>query len=423
MAFPRFIKRELKELLSRSIFGQAYRALGIKAQLELCQFVAQEQSELSVEELLEKYLLSAVLEIRSIHGLKDVVLSDQEVRGVYELLSGGPGQDQDLGEVVQAVSLEQFFAALARYTQGDACFRSRHRIYLIFDDTLLRKTGKQMAHIHHLFDTCHRCYVLGYHSVVLYVVIGPKASEEFVLQHDVPLYPQPRPKGYQSPTDKYGLAIGFLKWLHQRTTERHLDLCDAIVLFDRWYLGSRMTQACAALGMTWVAQSKSTFVYYVQGERFTASELIECVLRNGKLKVCDLGRSRYTYYTVVARSPTFGRVRLVVWYREHSQAKTETRKCKLLVCNNITTRFNAIKTIRAYRVRWRVEVMFRTAKQLCRLAHFHQTDAAAIINSLSVAYLTFNVFSHAWHTYGKRAGAQTIGQMAKQLKYALLKAA
>ena len=423
MAFPRFIKRELKELLSRSMFGRAYRALGIKEQLELCRFVAQEQSELSIEELLEKYLLSAVLEVRSIHGLKDVVLSDQEVRGVYELLSGGPGQDQDLGEVLQAVSLKQFFAALAQYSQGDACFRSRHRIYIIFDDTLLRKTGKQMAHIHQLFDTCQGCYVLGYHSAVMYVVIGPKGSEEFVLEHDVPLYPQPRPKGYQSPTDKYGLAIGFLKWLQQRTKERHLGLSDAIVLFDRWYLGSRMTQACAALDMTWVAQSKSTFGYYVQGQRFTASELIEWVLRNGKLRVCALGRSDSTYYTGGAQSPTFGMVRLVVWDREHSQAKTEKRKCNLLVCNNLTTRFNAIKIIRADTIRWRVEVMFRTAKQLCRLGHFHQTDEVAIINSLSVAYLTFNVFSHAWHTSGKRAGAQTIGQMAKQLKYALLKAA
>ena len=61
MSFHRFIKHELKELLSQSLFGRAYRALGIKEQLELCRFVAQEQSELSIEELLEKYLLSAVL--------------------------------------------------------------------------------------------------------------------------------------------------------------------------------------------------------------------------------------------------------------------------------------------------------------------------------------------------------------------------
>ena len=45
MSFHRFIKHELKELLSGSLFGRASRALGIKEQLELCGFVAQEQSE------------------------------------------------------------------------------------------------------------------------------------------------------------------------------------------------------------------------------------------------------------------------------------------------------------------------------------------------------------------------------------------
>jgi len=116
-------------------------------------------------------------------------------------------------------------------------------------------------------------------------------------------------------------------------------------------------------------------------------------------------------------------VRLVGWERTDSHAKTEARKCKVLVGNNLPPRFPAIKIIRAYRVRGRGEVVFRTAKQLCRLGHFHQTDEVAICNSLSVAYLTFNIFAVAWRTSGRRRGFRTRGQRANHRKYNLLAAA
>ena len=414
------LKRALKDIISQSEFGRAYRRLRITQQLQVCQIVSEEQAALSIGELLEKYMLGAVLQINSIHGLKEVLLSDGDTRKLYELLRGGPSQNQDLGEVLQAVSLERFFAELEKYTQADPSSQSRHRIYIIFDDTLLDKKGRKMAHIHRLFDHCKGCYVLGFHGLVMYVVIGPDAKEEFVLDHDVPLYPEHRPKGYRNPNDRYGLAAGFLEFLAQQAAKRQVSFQEVIVLFDRWYFGRRMTQACQALELSYVTQSKSPFVYDVHGQRFTASELIEWVLQHGKLQEHHIGRSCYRYYTVLAQSPTFGKVRLVVWYRQDSKAKTERRKCKVLVCNNVTCKFTAIKIIRAHRVRWRVEVMFRTAKQLCRLGEFHQTDEVAICNSLSVAYLTFKIFAWAWRTYGRRRGFQTIGQMANHLKYSLL---
>ena len=416
------LKRTLKEIISQSEFGKAYRRLRITQQLQVCQLVSEEQAALSLGELLEKYMLGAVLQITSIAGLKEVLLSEGDIRKLYELLRGGPAQKQDLGEVLQTVSLERFFAEVEQYTQADPSYQSRHRIYIIFDDTLLDKSGRKMAHIHRLFDHCKGCYVLGFHGIVMYVVIGPDAKEEFVLDHDVPFYPEHRPKGYRNPNDRYGLAAAFLEFLHQQAEKRQVSLQEVIVLFDRWYFGRRMTQACQALALTWVTQSKSTFVYYIQGQRFTASELLEWVLHQDKLQEHHLGRSCYRYYTVLAQSPTFGTVRLVVWYRQDSKAKKERRKCKLLVCNNVTCKFTAIKIIRAHRVRWRVEVMFRTAKQLFRLGEFHQTDEVAICNSLSVAYLTFNIFALAWRAYGKRKGFQTIGQMATHLKYTLLAA-
>lgn len=423
VSLKKVLKRTLREIISQSEFGRAYRRLGIFQQLQVCQLVSHEQAAFSMGELLEKYMIGAVLQIKSIQGLKEVLLSAEEIRDLYELLRGGPQHNEDLGQVLQAVSLNEFFAELDKYTQGDPSYQSRHRIYVIFDDTLLDKQGKKMAHIHRLFDHCKGAYVLGFHGLVMYVVIGPEATEEFVLDHDVPFYPEHRPKGYRNPNDRYGLAGAFLKFLHEQASQRQVSLQEVIVLFDRWYFGRRMTEICQALEMTYVTQSKSPFVYYVRGERFTASELVEWALEHDKIQEHHIGRSCYRYYTVLAQSPTFGMVRLVVWYRQDSRAKTERRKCKVLVCNNLTTRFNAIKIIRAYRMRWRVEVMFRTAKQLCRLGQFHQTDEVAICNSLSVAYLTFNIFAVAWRTYGRRKGFRTIGQMANHLKYSLLAAA
>jgi hypothetical protein len=244
------LKRALKDEIAHSEFGQAYRRLRITQQLQVCQIVSQEQAALSIEELLEKYMISAVLQITSIHGLKEVLLSDGDLRTLYELLRGGPEQNKDLGEVLQAVSLDVFFAEIEKYTHGDASYQSRHRIYIIFDDTLLAKQGQKMAHIHRLFDHCKGGDVLGFHGIVMYVVIGPDAKEEFVLDHDVPLYPEHRPKGYRNPNDRYGLAAAFLKFLHNQAARRQVSLQEIIVVFDRWYFGRRMTQTCQSLELT-----------------------------------------------------------------------------------------------------------------------------------------------------------------------------
>ena len=108
------LKRALKDMISQSEFGQAYRRLRITQQLQVCQIVSQEQAALSLGELLEKDMLGAVLQIPSIHGLKEVWLSEGDIRKLYELLRGGPAQKQDLGEVLQAVSLESFFAEVEK---------------------------------------------------------------------------------------------------------------------------------------------------------------------------------------------------------------------------------------------------------------------------------------------------------------------
>ena len=122
------LKRALQDLISQREFGQAYRRLRITQQLQGCQIVSQEQAALSLGELLEKSMIGAGLQITSIDGLKEVLLSEGDIRRLSELLRGGPTQNRDLGEVLQAVSLEVFFAEVENYTQADASYKSRHRI-------------------------------------------------------------------------------------------------------------------------------------------------------------------------------------------------------------------------------------------------------------------------------------------------------
>jgi len=104
----------LKEIISQREFGQASRRLGILQQLQGCQLVSHEQAALSMGELLEKEMIGAVLQIKSIQGLKERLLSSEEIRELYELVRDSPRQNHDLGEVLQAVSLNVFFAELEK---------------------------------------------------------------------------------------------------------------------------------------------------------------------------------------------------------------------------------------------------------------------------------------------------------------------
>jgi hypothetical protein len=252
---------------------------------------------------------------------------------------GGEASHDALNRLLIGPSLRSFLQILA------LSLVDRRKGYLVLDDVVIAKSGREIAGIKYLFSPSEGRKLLALNALVL----GWTDGKVFI-----PLtfrfWKRPAEQGSDIAFDgtrfanKIDLAIEMLHWAHAR------GFAPTAVLFDGYYLTKRTLRWLRDRQWHWVSRIKAKRCLTRKGRKFSARHwvLLSRIRRAPKLST-----------SVVATLPDWGEVRLI------KANDWPDAKPRFLVGSNPNWGRGTIE--RLYRHRWQIETTFRDGSQLLGL--------------------------------------------------------
>ena len=268
-------------------------------------------------------------------------------------------------EEVTETALHQFFQAL-RITVRDVLF-------LIVDDTLVKKTGKKIPgcgwhkdHAQNMANVFGHQWVL---SALLY--------KDFLLPLWAKLY---HPKGTQ------GCGPFQTKITLAQKIIRALALpipCKLYVLADSWYWAKTLAQVCRRCGYHMISQLKSNSVLWIHGKKTNVTSLLDLGSSFREVSLFVYGKTKTLHIArFIGDIKDLGKVAVVV-------VKEKRKKPIYLVCTNI--HLPAIDIIKYYAKRWKIEQMIKDLKQRLGFGDYQVRDLQAIQRHVALVLLSYFV--------------------------------
>jgi SRSO17 transposase len=267
-------------------------------------------------------------------------------------------------EVTETV-LHQFFQTL-RITARDVLF-------LIVDDSLVKKTGKKIPgcgwhkdHAQNMANVFGHQWVL---SALLY--------KDFLCPLWAKLY---HPKGTR------GCGPFQTKITMAQKIIRALALpipCKLYVLADSWYWAKTLVQVCRTCGYHMISQLKSNSVLWIHGKKTNVTSLLDLLSSFREVSLFVYGKTKTLRIAkFIGDIKGVGKVAVVV-------VKEKRKKPIYLVCTNI--HLPAIDIIKYYAKRWKIEQMIKDLKQRLGLGDYQVRDLQAIQRHVALVLLSYFV--------------------------------
>ena len=276
---------------------------------------------------------------------------------------------------------------LKQVGQGPKC--------MVFDDTLLEKTGKCIEKVSRMFDHVTKRYVLGFKLLLVgywdgisFIPIDFSMHRELGTNKEKPFglkkkelkkqFKKEREKGtpaYERACEADESKIDCAIKMFKRAIS--LGFIVDYVLVDSWFTCEALIAAvlgvkkCTVhlIGMYKIVKTK--FLY--QGKKLTYNQIRNIL---GKPKRC---RKLKLYY-LEAMVEYNGRTIKLFFSK-----KGVNGKWKVLVCTN--TRLSFVEMIEIYQIRWTIEVFFKESKQLLGLGKCQSNDFDAQVADATITML------------------------------------
>jgi hypothetical protein len=163
---------------------------------------------------------------------------------------------------------------------------------------------------------------------------------------------------------------------------REAGICAETATFDRWFYAVWFIQEVLALGFKRVAiKARANLRYLYRGEELTIDQLQHQVTDYRRAPGCDR-RLKFAALRVI--QPGLGRIKLV-FVREYSCEGKLTQEY-VLMCTD--PRYANHKVYRAYKLRWRIEEIYRETRQNHALESFHARNFNAIYAHVFLSFLS-----------------------------------
>ena len=268
-------------------------------------------------------------------------------------------------EEVTETALHQFFQTL-RITARDVLF-------LIVDDTLVKKTGKKIPgcgwhkdHAQNMANVFGHQWVL---SALLY--------KDFLLPLWAKLYHPKGTRGCGPFQTKIALAQKIIRALVLPIP------CKLYVLADSWYWAKTLAQVCRKCGYHMISQLKSNSVLWMDGKKTNVKSLLDLGSSYREVSLFVYGKTKTLRIArFIGDIKTFGKVAVVV-------VKEKRKKPTYLVCTNI--HLAAIDIIKYYSKRWKIEQMIKDLKQRLGFGDYQVRDLQAIQRHVALVLLSYFV--------------------------------
>jgi len=181
------------------------------------------------------------------------------------------------------------------------------------------------------------------------------------------------------PAGKLHLMLDLLR------LSREADIRAQTAVFDRWYLVPWFILAVLTLGFKRViVPAKKGFGYAYQDQTYDLPDLWALWQPNHFEAVNCRGRP-YLLLSRPAKMKDLGRVQLV-FVQVLSRKGLVVRRF-VLVCTDL--HFAPLDVLRAYKLRWRIEVCYRECKQHHGFGHFHARTFETIYGQLFLSLLAY----------------------------------
>ena len=268
-------------------------------------------------------------------------------------------------EEVTETALHQFFQTL-RITARDV-------VFLIVDDTLVKKTGKKIPgcgwhkdHAQNMANVFGHQWVL---SALLY--------KDFLLPLWAKLYHPKGTRGCGPFQTKITLAQKIIRTLVLPIP------CKLYVLADSWYWAKTLAQVCRKCGYHMISQLKSNSVLWIHGKKTNVTSLLDLVSSYREVSLFVYGKTKTLHIAkFVGDIKDLGKVAVVV-------VKQKRKKPIYLVCTNI--HLPAIDIIKYYAKRWKIEQMIKDLKQRLGFGDYQVRDLQAIQRHVALVLLSYFV--------------------------------
>jgi len=268
-------------------------------------------------------------------------------------------------EEVTETALHQFFQTL-RITARDVLF-------LIVDDTLVKKTGKKIPgcgwhkdHAQNMANVFGHQWVL---SALLY--------KDFLLPLWAKLYHPKGTRGCGPFQTKIALAQKIIRALVLPIP------CKLYVLADSWYWAKTLAQVCRKCGYHMISQLKSNSVLWIDGKKTNVKSLSDLGSSYREVSLFVYGKTKTLRIArFIGDIKTLGKVAVVV-------VKEKRKKPTYLVCTNI--HLAAIDIIKYYSKRWKIEQMIKDLKQRLGFGDYQVRDLQAIQRHVALVLLSYFV--------------------------------
>ena len=257
-------------------------------------------------------------------------------------------------------------------------------ILLVMDDTQIEKYGKKMEGRSKIFLHAEGRYSYGYSvfvATLVYRGVGIPFYQNVCLSK----------QACEELSQKYGREF------HRRTLIETAVNCinglqlpgqtPVVVLFDKYYLCSKVTNACEQRGFTYIGAVKSNRKFdYTRTVRKVGAFAEECLDNVAYWRKVSWNSKRLKLATRTGRLSKAGQVRIVFSRRE------EENGVLILATNRLN--LSAEEIVKFYRNRWSIESFFKTAKQKLGMSAFRVLKLRAIESHLYLVMFAHQLLTH-----------------------------
>lgn len=255
----------------------------------------------------------------------------------------------------------------------------REAIYLIIDDTRIKKRGKKMAAVSKIWDQKTHSFIHG-HIVVSAAIQFRGVTIPWAIELWIPKVQSGGQ--YRRLTDIAVMLINRFPQLLQTKVR---------VLFDAAYLAIHVVKACESRGFTWFSVAARNRNLFRRGKKKKIKELAPGILRYHGRRVRMKRSRRWRWMRIASAVGTLGRtgeVQLVVSKRSGPSSK----EMLSVVTNEL--KMKPREVIQTYEKRWSIEVLFKELRNSLGLGEYQVLSRTAIERHLHLSCAAHQTLTH-----------------------------
>ena len=316
--------------------------------------------------------------------------------------------------------LQQICINLFKSLNDNNLNESKVPTFLVFDDTLIAKTGKTMEGVSMVFDHTTHQFQLGYKMLLCGIVDGRSfVPLDFSLHREAHkdgsygLRPEELQRQYKTICKSNSCEAKRIEELDMSKTDEMLEMTKSAieekdlhvdyVLIDSWYATPKVLEKLSQMKLHCIGMAKMDKTLYCtnDGTKMTLANILKNNhLQPHRTRIDNKYKCIYFCKTAEVKG-----VKVKLFFVKLGKQSG----WKVLITTDLSLSFE--ECFKYYQMRWSVEVCFRNCKQNTNLTRCQSTSLVAQIASMTIALMTYSMV-----TYLQRMREHdTIGEMFRQL--------